>query len=233
MATYNSVYVLTRYASVENASKKSLNDVFRTFNGKVYRKVWCGSMRGKIKEYISTHKVHEEHYGENWNGFGYQDKYNNFFLNAGKDFIQLVEGKEAGPKAVKTWEQVRDTWAKRLVKLLSNCKGYEWVTMEVARAIADEKNDYKRQQIEKVEAKQFDNYSVKRATLLHRMERENPLRRIEDEQHAMAIIQASNRHNNSNYEFLLDEYRHEAELGLIDRSEVRDLARKNMYNENK
>lgn len=171
MAAYHSVYVPTRYASVENASKKSHNDVFRSFNGKVYRKVWSGSMRGKIREYISTHKVHEEHYGENWNGFGYQDKYNNFFLNAGKDFLQLVAGSESGPKTVKTWEQVRDTWAKRLVKLLSNCKGYEWVTMEVARAIAEEKNDYKRQQIEKVEAKQCENYSAKRATLLRRMER--------------------------------------------------------------
>ena len=228
MATYNSVYVLTRYANIDNASKKSPNDVFRVCNGKVYRKVWSGAMRGKMKEYISTHKVYEEHYGENWNGFGYQDKFNNFFLNSEKDFLQLVEGKATKPKTVKTWSQVRDTWAKRLVRLLANCNGYEWVTMDVARSIAEEKNDYKRQQIEKVEAKQYDNYSTKRATLIHKMERENPLRRIEDEQHAIAIIQASHRHNNSNYEHLLDEYRHEAELGLIDRSEVKDKARMNM-----
>ena len=233
MATYNSVYILTRYANIDNASKKASKDDFRLYKGKVWRKVWSGSLRGKIKEYISIHKVYEEHYGENWNGFGYQDKFNNFFFNSGKDFLALVEEKARKPKMVKTWAQVRDTWAKRLVRLLSNCTGYEWVTMDIARSIAEDKNDYKRQQIEKVEAKQYDNYSTKRATLIRKMERENPLRRIEDEQHAIAIIHASRRHKNSNYEYLLDEYRHEAELGLIDRSEVKEKARMNMNFNNK
>lgn len=190
--------------------------------------MWSGSLRGKIKEYISIYKVCEEHYGENWNGFGYQDKFNNFFFHSGKKFLEIVEEKVTKPKTVKTWAQVRDTWAKRLVRLLTNCEGYEWVTMDVARSIAEEKNDYKRQQIEKVEARQYDNYSTKRATLIRKMDRENPLRRIEDEQHAIAIIKASQRHTHSNYEYLLDEYRHEAELGLIDRSEVRDKARMSM-----
>lgn len=233
MATYNSVYILTRYANIDNASKKASKDDFRLYKGKVWRKVWSGSLRGKIKEYISTHKVYEEHYGENWNGFGYQDKFNNFFFNSRKDFLALIEEKARKPKMVKTWAQVRDTWAKRLVRLLSNCTGYEWVTMDIARSIAEDKNDYKRQQIEKVEAKQYDNYSTKRATLIRKMERENPLRRIEDEQHAIAIIHASRRHKNSNYEYLLDEYRHEAELGLIDRSEVKEKARMNMNFNNK
>jgi len=60
------------------------------------------------------------------------------------------------------------------------------------------------------------------------MERENPLRRIENVDHAKAIIQASNRHNNSNYDSLLERYHADAEWGLIDRSEVRENARINM-----
>lgn len=231
MATYNFVYVLTRYASLSNAKKKEPKVKFLTGGlGKVYKNVWTGAMRGKIKDFIIAHKVAEQHHDENWNGFGYQDKYNDYFMSAadGKMFLELTGEKKAVAKSAKTWEQMRDAWAKRLVRLLAGVEGYEWVTFDAAIVIAEEKNDYKRQQIEKVESRQYESYSAKRAKLIRKMERENPLRRIEDMNHAIAIIQASHRHNDSNYEQLLDKYRHDAELGLIDRREVKEMARTNM-----
>lgn len=229
MATYNQVFVETRFASVDNAKKSDKKAIFKEWNSKVFRKVWEDAMRGKIKDFIEAHKIDSEHYGMHYNGYGWSDHVNNYFMTAsdGKAFIALVEGKKVEQKPAKTWEQTRDAWCRRLVKLLADCEGYEWVTMEVAQEIAEEKLDYKQQQINMVESRQYDRYSVKRQKLINKMERENPLRRIEGYDHAIAIIKASERHNNSNYEELLDEYREEAKWGLIDHSEVKQLAREN------
>ncbi len=60
------------------------------------------------------------------------------------------------------------------------------------------------------------------------MMRENPLRRIEDEEHANRIVGASNRHKNSNYEEKLEELRNDAKWGLIDYADVRERARQEM-----
>lgn len=230
MATYNSLYVLTRFSSVSNASRKNPKEKFIGIDNRVYRKIWCGAMRGKIKNFILEHKIEESHHGENWNGYGYQDKYNDYFVSLadGKKFLCMIENKKTMEKPAKTWEQVRDTWARRLVRLLSCEHGYEWITLSIAQDIAEEKNDYKFQQIEKVEERQHERYSPRRASLIRKMERENPLRRIENVDHAKAIIQASNRHNNSNYDSLLERYHADAEWGLIDRADVREKARLNM-----
>jgi hypothetical protein len=56
------------------------------------------------------------------------------------------------------------------------------------------------------------------------MKRENPLRKIENTEHAQRILAASNRHH-SGYDDRLEEGRHLAALGEIDRSEVREYAR--------
>lgn len=234
MATYNSLYVLTRFSSVSNASKKNPKEKFICIDNRVYREIWCGAMRGAIKDFILERKIEEKHHGENWNGYGYQDKYNDYFVSVsdGRKILSIIAGKKTKRKPAKTWEQVRDTWARRLVRLLSCEPGYEWITLSIAQDIAEEKNDYKFQQIEKVEERQHERYSPRRASLVRKMERENPLRHIVDVDHAKAIIQASNRHNNSDYERLLDKFRDDAEWGLIDRSEVKEKARINMqYNQ--
>lgn len=230
MATYNSLYVSTRFSSVANANKKNPNENFICLDNRVYREIWFGAMRGKIKDFILAHKIDEQHRGENWNGYGYRDKYNDYFVSVsdGKEFLSIIAAKKMKEKPAKTWEQVRDTWARRLVRLLANEPGYEWITLSIAQNIAEEKNDYKFQQIELLEERQDERYSPRRASLIRKMERENPLRRIEDVDHAKAIIQASNRHNNSNYESLLEKYRDDAEWGLIERSEIKEMARQNM-----
>jgi hypothetical protein len=76
--------------------------------------------------------------------------------------------------------------------------------------------------------RRFERPSILRDRLIAKMERENPLRRIEDESHAQAIIAASNRHKNTNYEDKLDEARELAQRGDIDHSEVKEYARSNM-----
>ena len=63
--------------------------------------------------------------------------------------------------------------------------------------------------------------------IINKIDRSNPLRYIRDEQHAYGIINASNRHNYTDYEYKLDEGRELAEKGEIDYSEVRNYARNN------
>ena len=57
------------------------------------------------------------------------------------------------------------------------------------------------------------------------MKRENPLRRIIDYDHALAIIDASNRHNKTSYDKFLQEA-HELECyGEIERGTAKEWAR--------
>jgi hypothetical protein len=114
-----------------------------------------------------------------------------------------------------------DAWCKRLSKLTG-------ITIEEARAIADEKLAYKQEKINMMIERSFDRPSRMRDKLIAKMERENPLRRIEDAAHAQAILEASNRHKNTNYEDKLDEARELAQRGDIDHSYVKEYARSNM-----
>ena len=70
--------------------------------------------------------------------------------------------------------------------------------------------------------------SIKRNQLIRKMERENPLRKIKDVEHAKAILVAHNRHNNTNYESLLEEARELANIGEIEKDEVKEYARQKM-----
>lgn len=230
MATYNSLYVLTRFSSYENAAAKKPEEHFKIFQNYVFRRIWSGTMRGKIKDVIMESKIGEEHHGSNWNGYGYRDRYNDYFVSSadGGKILAFLDGQKSMKKTARTWEQLRAAWARRLVRLLTDVQGYEWVDTDTAQSIADEKYNYKFRQIRKVEERQHEHYSARRESLIRKLKRENPLRRIEDTNHAIAIIQASRRHNNSDYEILLNEYREEAACGLIDKSEVKEMARRNM-----
>lgn len=142
-----------------------------------------------------------------------------YALNAIKKLDTAVKKKET----IKTQEEINLAWAKRLVKLLD-----DEISLEYAIKIAEEKIEYKEKEIENLEEKQFDRYSPKRAVLISQIERSNPLRRIKDIEHAKAILGASNRHNNSDYELQLEEAKNLALCGNIDKSEVQEYARKNM-----
>ena len=120
---------------------------------------------------------------------------------------------------IKSPEEIKKTWAKRLSKL-SN------ISIDEALMIAQDKLDYKNDQVKELEIRQFEKFSRKRETLINKLERSNPLRRISDESHAQNILAASNRHNKTNYERLLDEARELVEAGELQKCEVKDYARK-------
>jgi len=101
------------------------------------------------------------------------------------------------------------------------------ISFDDCEEIAEEKLDYKEAQIDKMDCLQCERYSQKRATLLRKMERENPLRRIKDKAHAEAIISAQTRHKSTNYEDKLEEGREMAKMGLLDRGDVKEYARIN------
>lgn len=157
-------------------------------------------------------------YGSNYNGYGYKDKNKVYKLSIAevRAYNRLTDSE---PKKPLTFDEKKERWAKRLSKLTE-------ISLDQAMQIADEKIEYKQNQISLVQDKQYDRYSTQRAKLIAKMERENPLRTIKDIDHARAILIASHRHNYTNYEVMLDEARELAMLGVIDRSEVRETARK-------
>ena len=159
-----------------------------------------------------------------YNGYGYEKLEMHVVIESPGDkkkynaVVKELQGAPVKPK--KTENEKKEVWSKRLSKLTG-------IPIEEAREIADEKIQFKERKIEEIEDRQNDHRSRKRETLLKKMERENPLRRIEDEDHALAILAASDRHRNTNYNSALDQARYLADRGEIDRSEVKDWARQN------
>lgn len=124
-------------------------------------------------------------------------------------------------KKVKTWEDVRDAWARSLVRKSENA-----VTFEEAQQMAEEKVDYKNDRISAMISRQLERGdSVKRGKLIAKMERENPLRPIKDYDHALAIIAASKRHNNTIYDSLLNEAHDMERYGDIEPGTAKEWAR--------
>ena len=129
------------------------------------------------------------------------------------------EIENAQEKKVKSYAEKKEDWCKRLTKLTE-------ITIEEAREIAKEKEDYQEDQISELEDRQSEHHSRKREVLINKIRRSNPLRYIRDSSHAYNILSASNRHKNTDYESRLKEGRELAQIGDIDGSEVRDYARK-------
>jgi hypothetical protein len=163
-----------------------------------------------------------------YNGYGYEKLPLVASLENEKDvkkmksiLAEIEKNKEEKPKKKgKNQEEIIEAWAKRLSKLVE-------IDYEEAMNIAKEKIEYKEEKIAEVEERQTEHYSVKRQKLINKMYRENPLRRIIDECHARAIIAASDRHNYTDYEYLLEEGRELAMMGDIEKSEIKNYARKN------
>ena len=144
-------------------------------------------MAGKIKEYINSINCKSYCIGTDWNGYGYANKTYYYEVNR-KQLIHITEilnqkkktVKNAVKNALKTAEQKIENWCRRLCKLTS-------ITMEKAKEIAKEKIDYKYQKINEMIERQTEHYSVKRQSLINKMTKANPLRRIENVEHAQAI----------------------------------------------
>lgn len=156
------------------------------------------SIKGNVKM-LNVCKKLNLHYAEiyEYNGYGYAiaDR-----IVSAENYA-IIEANLKPVKAPKKEANPAETWAKRLVKFI------EGLTIEEAMEIANEKIEYKNEKIEQMNDKQVERFSQKRATLIRQMERENPLRRITDADHAQSIIEASKRHNTTNYEALLEQAR--------------------------
>ena len=221
----NIVYELTKGKNLSYAKKKYGSDKVRVNeeDGRIYREVWRGSMRGKLKEFILSHAFDTNSYGENWTKYGYRDQVNEYFVSCedGKTICEMaLEWKSE--RIPHTIEQEKEEWSRRLVSLLHD--DFPSLDMNHAMEIAQEKLDYKVRMLEKMEERQYESFSQKRASLIRKMERENPLRRIKDKSHALCILMASKRHN-GNYESLLAYYHDRERDGSITKGDARELAR--------
>nr|DAY72081.1 MAG TPA: hypothetical protein [Caudoviricetes sp.] len=117
-----------------------------------------------------------------------------------------------------------EKWSKRLSKLTG-------LSYEFCVEIAEEKLEYKEQEIQKLEERQNERLSVRRSSLIRKLERSNPLRYIKDKEHAYAIISASRRHNDTDYDEKLNLI-HELERdGLIEKGNAKEIASTYSFNE--
>ena len=223
MGTFRQVFTASKFSSVENANRKYKSEVSASErNGIVYVCIFDGKLLGKLKTFVEEKKIAYHTYGDNYNGYGYQNHYHEYYLTAkdGKAFIEMLNGKKTTEKKVKSYEEVRDEWARSLVR-----KSKKAISFEDAQSIAEEKLKYKDERIDAMRSRQDERYSVKREKLINKMQRENPLRRIIDYDHALAIIDASNRHNKTPYDKFLQQAHELEHYGEIERGTAKEWAR--------
>lgn len=161
-----------------------------------------------------------------WNGYGY-DRYPMAAkiptVKELKRFNSAVRELEERPaKRNLTDEERQAAWCKRLSKLTG-------IELEEAEKIANEKLEYKEQQIWMMYERQNGWYSRKRESLIRKMERENPLRRIENQEHAERIVAASRRHRDGVYDNILKRVHEMEDEGLIERGNAKSIARECVY----
>ena len=217
MCNWHYIHVKT---NVKNEKKGQVYYKFQACD-KAREVMLINRMAGKIKEFVLANVIETRTYGDNYNGYGWEDHYFRYLLTPAKvkELQTLINGKKAAAKPPKTMEQIVEAWSKRLAKLTG-------ITIEEAKEIAWEKLEAKQDQIDELlDRQESRRYSVKRESLIRKIERSNPLRRIEDEDHAMNILAASYRHNCTDYDNRLEEYRDQAAWGDMDYSEVKARAR--------
>ena len=223
MGTVRQVFTATKFSSIENANKKYKSEVSACErSGIVYVCIFNGKLLGKLKNFVEEKKIEYRTYGDNFNGYGYQDNYHEYYLTAkdGKAVLELLNGKKATEKKIKSYEEVRDEWARSLVR-----KSKKAISFEEAKTIAEEKLRYKDERIDAMWSRQDERYSIKREKLINKMQRENPLRRIIDYDHALAIIDASERHNKTSYDKFLQQAHELERYGEIERGTAKEWAR--------
>lgn len=156
-----------------------------------------------------------------WNGFGYDKLPMVAKITTSselRNFNKAIKELDGVKKPQKTLDDKKLAWAKRLAKLSD-------IEIQQALEIADRKLAAQQDEIDNLNERQYDKHSVKRQKLINKIARSNPLRRIEDKDHANNILTAHRRHSETNYGNLLDEAREMATIGEIDRSDVKDWAR--------
>lgn len=192
------------YVTIYNSSGKKINS---------------DNLNAKQKTFVREKLTLVREYGMNYNGYGYSDKMREYAPMTRSQVLEFNKlGKIEITKVVKSQDEIKEAWANRLVKVTE-------ITIEQALEIAQKKIEYKEKQIDDLEERQYHKYSQKRQSLIKRIQRSNPLRRITNKDHALAIIVASERHS-SDYDTLLEVAREMAEAGEIERDEVKDYARR-------
>lgn len=180
-------------------------------------------IRGNASKTIKSLPLNRS-FGTDYNGYGYEN-FHYVYLNVPLKTIRQIDAeinRQSQPQKKVTQEQIIDRWARRLSKLTS-------ISEEEAKKIAHEKIDYNDEKVNEIYERECEQPSRQRDALLRRMQRANPLRYIKDTEHAYAILAASDRHNNTNYDNLLDEGRELAEQGEIGKDEVKDYARQKIH----
>lgn len=173
-----------------------------------------------------------------YNGYGYEKLPLAVTLSTIADvrkFNKLCrELKKKQDKKTRTPKQKIESWCKRLSTLSG-------ISIEEARIIAQEKIDYFDDNVERryssAQAYEPKGVMARYPAWVKQAERDyyqfqedksKALKAISDNEHAYAILSASNRHNNTDYERKLEEAKDLAKVGDIDRSEVRDYARREL-----
>ena len=161
-----------------------------------------------------------------WNGYGY-DKYPQEaeFPLSFLSFLKKTEVKKEKKVIFYTEDEKIEKWAKRLAKLTG-------MSLENAKDIAGEKIEYAMERLEdtvdiEITSNRIPTWYRKSEKRLDRARIDSSilLDRIKDEGHALAILSASNRHNNSNYDSLLEEGKEKKKYGEVE--DVREYARMN------
>ncbi len=158
-----------------------------------------------------------------WNGYGYTKLPMSVKITSlaeMRKFNKLKRELElsTSESKPKTEEERISEWVNRLSKLTG-------ISREEAEEIAEEKLEYKQNQISMLEERQYERYSVKRQKLINKIDHSNPLRYIKDKDHAMAILDASYRHNATDYERKLQILHEMEEMGIIKKGEAKEIAK--------
>jgi hypothetical protein len=223
----------------KNKKEKKIRELKEKTNPPHYSPGWSVSVSGSlhgIPSYIAAAKrlgIPLYNPQGEYNGYGYErlplhididDKHERIkaYLHikkesdrAKKEKAEKEAKKNSSGKPILSYV---DKWAARLAKLTG-------ITIDEAKDIAEEKLNSKEEDIDAMEDRQCDRYSIQRQKLINKMRRTNPLRRIEDESHAYAILAASDRHNNTDYEEKLEEGRELRAMGEIE--DAKEYARQN------
>lgn len=221
---HNSIFIPTR--GKDERKFKRIPTFESVSHTPLFKEVVSGfRMAGKVKLFINKNRLAVHRFGSDYNGYGYSTDNIEYLLRPkdAKVVMQMLADRSAAADKRKTPSKndQKAAWCRRLVKLTG-------ISLEIAERIADEKLEAKNRQINELLERQVSRrYSVKREKLINEIARSNPLRRIENEEHAFAILQASVRHNSSDYDSKLEEAREMVAWGELAPSEVKEYARKN------
>lgn len=155
-----------------------------------------------------------------WNGYGYERLPMEVMIHSLSDmrkYNKILRGMASDHVRKITEEEKEEKWCKRLSKLTG-------IALEEAKKIAIDKKNAKIEEINNLIDRQNEHYSIKREKLIKKIERSNPLRYIENEEHAKRIINAHNRHSNTAYNSYLEEIHQMEADGEILRGHAKERA---------